>query len=131
MFLAFLTSFSASGQVVYKELTTNGNFDDGTEYNSYTSNLPTNNGGNWWEGEHRLERNPRDRWNWAPSFTDHTGNNGYMLIADGANWQGHQVWANNFSVVSGRTYTLSFWMRDFWGGGGAAQLYWAVNWGQI
>ncbi len=119
-----------SANAIEKELVTNGSFNSNSTFYGYQSYLPTNNNGNWWEGEHGIEDRPRDKWSWAPTWGDHTGNGGNMLVADGANWSNHPVWYNTFYQTAGRTYTFSVWVRDF-GNGNPAQLYWGVNWGQV
>jgi large repetitive protein len=116
-----------SSNCVELELATDGEFNNSNEFNSYSSDLPKN----YNNGQHRIEKNPRNYWNWAPSFTDHTGNNGYMIIADGANYSGHRVWYNTYYIPQGTTVTLSVWVRDFWGGNDAAKLYWGVNGVQV
>ena len=109
------------------ELATDGEFNNDNEFNSYSSDLPKD----YNYGQHRIEKNPRDYWIWAPSFTDHTGNGNYMLIADGANYAGHRVWYNTYSIPANTTVKLSVWVRDFFGGGNAAKLYWGANGVQV
>lgn len=129
-FIFVLFAQNSFSQTVQKELVENGDFDSNNTYRGYDSDVPTNysNGGNG--GSHDITDDPDDTWNWAPSFGDHTpGNN--MMVVDGASWAGHRIWYNNFYLEAGRTYTFSVWVRDFWGGSNAGELYWSVDGSQV
>lgn len=82
-----------------------GNTGFGSDYQYIPSNYTT-------IGAYAVHSNPLG-WNtWASACTDHTGNNGNMMLMDGAGTPGKRVWYATVAVQPNTNYLLSAWAQS-------------------
>ncbi|MCU0325203.1 MAG: choice-of-anchor A family protein, partial [Spirosomaceae bacterium] len=112
--LSASTSTSATSNFI--EMLNNGNFSQW--WTEFSTDYPT-----WAYG---VNSNVQNVWSWGPNCTGR-GGVGNLFVADGQGSPSTRVLYVTLPVVSGRTYNLSFWAFDFWGGTTAAKLQWSVN----
>lgn len=100
---------------------TNGDFEaDNTGFSTAYIYRPSNNTS---EGQYTIRANPAG-WNGAfQSTPDHTSGAGLMMVVNGQNVPNPiLLWGQTATVIPGKTYTFSMWVRSVVNGPSAALL---------
>ncbi len=117
------TAFGTSG-----ELVVNSNFSQGTT--GFTSDYVPGYGGTYGllsgAGTYATSSSPSSVHNNFYSFNDHTGSNGYMLVVNGAQVPGQNIWCQTLSVAPNTNYAFSAWLATAFPES-PAQLVFTIN----
>lgn len=102
------SSQSGSRNLVYNSDFSLGNQGFKTQYNWYSPNNPS--------GAQRAYGIVNNAQSWESGFsacTDHTGNNGLMMVVDGSpqNSGNDRVWTQTVPVQPNQNYTFSYWVQ--------------------
>lgn len=106
---ASTTTYIYTTQILGSNLVLNGDFSAGNTLfqSDYVYTFPNNSTGEYWVGDNPISWNAN-----MSNCTDHTGNNGKMLIVNGATTIGSKIWGQTISVQPNTNYMFSIWVQS-------------------
>ncbi len=122
------TTYTASYQSVTENLVINGDFELGNT--GFLSTYTLGDGGQWGdlseEGEYGIYTSPSLGHNNFVSCGDHTSGSGNMMVVNGANLAGQDVWCQTVNVDPNTDYNFSAWFTSVVSDS-PAQLQFSIN----
>jgi hypothetical protein len=107
--------------VTGSSIVTNGNFNTAS-VTGFNTDIPS--------GSYGFTTNPTTVYSGWPTFGDKTTGTGNMMWSSDDNTAtNRRQWYQSYSVTSGQTYTMRFWVRNVLSGN--PTLYWSVNGTQV
>lgn len=105
------TTYYYTTQILGSNLVVNGDFSAGNAsfQSDYVYTFPNNSQGEYWVGDNPISWNAN-----MSNCTDHTGNNGKMLIVNGATTTGSKIWGQTISVQPNTNYMFSVWVQSIY-----------------
>ncbi|RFC55906.1 T9SS type B sorting domain-containing protein [Brumimicrobium aurantiacum] len=107
----------------------NGDFSQGNT--GFSTNYTVGTGGSWGQlsspGTYAINTSPSNVHNNFTFCSDHTGNNGNMMIVNGASTPGTDVWCQTVNVTPNTDYEFSTWITNVINSTNVANLQFKIN----